>query len=270
MLINGDGTEKDINEAIKYLQNATALGYEVAKDELLKVRLLKIKEDAENGDTDAMIQYARMLEEGKGVKKDIVKAKKLYKSAADKGNAKGCIAYAKPYNLKIIQYLKDQRAHKQSKITQDELNEARKITLKYYKIAAEKKNAIGMFQYGLILEHGNGVRVNKDEAVKLYLQSAKKGHPKAMMNIARCLEFGIGVDKNEEEALKWYYKAKYKGNNDAEQKIRFLNAKLKKKKAVNDDDDDDDDDEIIMSDSEDSDDSDDDDDDDDNDDFDDF
>lgn len=53
-----------------------------------------IKEAAENGLEDAIIDYANRLREGRGVHVDKKEAARLYKMAADKGNEKGICCYA--------------------------------------------------------------------------------------------------------------------------------------------------------------------------------
>ena len=71
MYLNGEGTEKNFQQALHWLRIA-----------------------ANAGDTTAMHNLAEMYREGYGIKKDLNRARKLYQQACDEGDDESCEAYA--------------------------------------------------------------------------------------------------------------------------------------------------------------------------------
>lgn len=248
-LIEGKGSNKDYATAIEYLNKAKKAGEKNAGVEIKKVHLLKLIDDADNGnvksmlkyakmlkngspdvkkdvnlsreyysnaidilkeqvddgDPKAMVQYGKLLEFGNGVEKDLEKAAKLFKAAADLDDVDGCLKYAFLNYKKTFKY--DKNAHKAS-----EIKNAQKMAFKYFSIASEKGNCIATFQLGLILEHGNGVDKNVKKAFKCYKESADKGYALAISNLARCYSLGIGTPADKNEAFRLYQQAAKKGN----------------------------------------------------------
>ena len=84
-----------------------------------------------------------------------------------------------------------------------------------YKRGIELGNGEAMYHYAYMLEHGNGVPINKEEAIKYYKMAIDKGNSSAMNNYADMLQYGKGVPVNKEEAIKYYKLAIEKGDNDA-------------------------------------------------------
>jgi uncharacterized protein len=54
------------------------------------------------------------------------------------------------------------------------------------------------------------------------LQSAKQGHGRAQYNVAIMLERGDGVSQNNQEALYWYQEAEKQKIGDAAKKVQAL------------------------------------------------
>ena len=79
-----------------------------------------------------------------------------------------------------------------------------------------------MSNYGYMLETGDGVEVNKSEAVKYFKMSADKGYNWAMNNYANKLFYGEGIAVNKSEAIKYYKMAAEKGNKEAIEKLKTL------------------------------------------------
>jgi uncharacterized protein len=71
--------------------------------------------------------------------------------------------------------------------------------------------AEGHFNLGLCLEHGWGVAVNLQEAVKCYRQAAEAGNPYGQNRLAMCYEKGLGVEKNAEQSKHFYKLAAAQG-----------------------------------------------------------
>ena len=60
-------------------------------------------------------------------------------------------------------------------------------------MAIEEGNSDAMNSYGIMLERGAGVDVNKEEATHYYRMAAEKGNADGMNNYTLILEYGDGV-----------------------------------------------------------------------------
>ena len=90
------------------------------------------------------------------------------------------------------------------------------------------------FRYGLMLQNGEGIEANQDDAFFYYkLASAnglKVGDVDATKNIASYYENGMSVKQDYRKALEWYLKAKLQGNKYCDADIARIRQKLIKKK----------------------------------------
>ena len=84
--------------------------------------------------------------------------------------------------------------------------------------------ANGQYELGKRYGSGDGVNVDKAEAVKWYRKAAERGHAEAQRDLGICCIFGIGTDGNKEEALKWLVKAAEQGDEMAKDVLRQLNG----------------------------------------------
>ena len=80
------------------------------------------------------------------------------------------------------------------------------------KQAAQKGNAEAQYQLALFYEKGDGVTIDRTEAVKWFRKAAEQGFAKAQFSLGNCYVFGDGVAENAIEAVKWYRKAAEQGN----------------------------------------------------------
>ena len=55
-----------------------------------------------------------------------------------------------------------------------------------------------------MLNEGDGIESNKEEAAKYYKMAADKGHIESMFSYASMLNEGDGIDENKTEAAKYY------------------------------------------------------------------
>jgi TPR repeat protein len=81
---------------------------------------------------------------------------------------------------------------------------------------AEKGDANAEFQIGWCYAIGQGVPLDKTEAVKWFSKAAEQGNIAAQNNLGSCYANGDGVSKDETEAAKWYRRAAEQGNAVAE------------------------------------------------------
>ena len=66
-----------------------------------------------------------------------------------------------------------------------------------------------------MLLNGEGVAVNKQEAIRLYKMAINEGDPAAMFNYALALHDGNGVPVNKKEAARYFRMAADKGYKNA-------------------------------------------------------
>lgn len=77
----------------------------------------------------------------------------------------------------------------------------------WYKAAAEKGDARGMFGVGQAYRNGAGVRQDEAAGVEWLLKAAKAGNITAMYNLERIYSRGEGVKADPEQAKYWRYQA---------------------------------------------------------------
>ena len=75
---------------------------------------------------------------------------------------------------------------------------------------------------GELYKDGNGVPMNKQEAVKWFRKAADLGNDDAMWNLGRCYEKGEGVEKNIDQAVYWYKKGAAKDNYFCKEALKRL------------------------------------------------
>lgn len=161
-----------------------------------KVARLQIK--ANNGDKKAMYMYAKHLEKGHKVAKNVKLAAQYYKMAADSGNIKAQYAYASLLENKIDDH--------------DSITES----AKYYKIAADNGNAEAQFQYASMLKNGVGVECDLSKAAYYYKLAADQSDPDSAYQYAMMILDGVGVKTNTKLAAEYLKKAADCGDPDAQ------------------------------------------------------
>lgn len=81
-----------------------------------------------------------------------------------------------------------------------------------YRKAADLGYAKAQNSLGICYFNGQGVEMNRREAVYWYRKAAEQGYSYAQSNLGGCYYNGDGVVKDYEEALKWYRRAAEQGN----------------------------------------------------------
>lgn len=94
MYQEGKGVEQDEEMADKLMQHLHET-MRWLKDDIIPLQT--VKEQAENGDPDAMYQLGNRYNKGDGVEQDAAKAVELYTKAAENGNSSAAIALARLY-----------------------------------------------------------------------------------------------------------------------------------------------------------------------------
>ena len=71
---------------------------------------------------------------------------------------------------------------------------------------------------------GEGVAVDKAEAVKWFRMAAGQGHPPTQAMLGMCYLSGEGVAVDKVEAVKWFRKAAEQGYLPAQEALKILQA----------------------------------------------
>ena len=183
-------------------------GRGVSKDYVEAMRLYRMA--AEKGDAYAMYNLGWMYISGDGVSKDRTEATKWYRKAADKGNE-----YAKN-QLKVL----GEPDFITSSVTRlQEVSHSSSTSLMSVSVQSSEYREKGDAYY-----YGRGVSKDYVEAMRLYRMAAEKGDAYTMYNLGWMYISGDGVSKDRTEAIKWYRKAADKGNEYAKNQLRVLGA----------------------------------------------
>jgi TPR repeat protein len=84
--------------------------------------------------------------------------------------------------------------------------------VKWFRKAAEKRNAAGEYSLGEMYLTGRGVAQDLNEAVKWVRRAAEDGDARGQFNLAAMYAHGQGVPKDDNEAAKWMRKAADQGS----------------------------------------------------------
>ncbi len=93
---------------------------------------------------------------------------------------------------------------------------------KWYQKAADQDYADAKYKLASLYSRGEGVKEDKDRAMKLYHEAAEQGHSDAQTMLGIFYENGDGFTKDYDEAVKWYRKAVEQGSVDAEERLGLL------------------------------------------------
>jgi TPR repeat protein len=130
-------------------------------------------------------------EDGSGVAQDEAEAVRLFRLAADQGNANAQCNLGMCYE-------------DGSCVAKDEAEAVR-----LYRLAADQGLAIAQSNLGQCYDYGSCVAKDEAgaEAVRLFQQAAEKGDPYGCFNLAGCYATGHGVQQSDEEALRLFRQA---------------------------------------------------------------
>ena len=143
---------------------------------------------AEGGDVAAAFDVGCRFSKGSEcVEKDVCKAARYFKMAADQGHADAQCDYGS--------CLVDGEG-----VEKDVCEAAR-----YFKMAADQGHAGGQCGYGFCLEHGEGVEKDVCEAASYYKLAADQGHAGGQSNYGFCLEHGEVKDVLSPFKIQWKF-----------------------------------------------------------------
>ena len=137
---------------------------------------------ADQGQTQAQIRYGQCLRSGDGVERDIAKAGRYFKAAADTGDPDGQLSYGL--------YLHDQ--------VRD-----RETAVEYFELSAKQGYHEAEFFLGAALLLGEGIKPDKTQAVQYFHKSALGKDPKGRWAYGFCVMNGEGIEMDLEEGARF-------------------------------------------------------------------
>ena len=228
---SGNGVDKDLTAAFKWL-----------------------KKSAKQGNAFAQNNLGVCYHNGEGVKQNLHKAAYWYKKSARKGNEKakdnlqlienhfrslrrssGNMSSRKKFWLTVLFAAGIWSVwfiYKEVKLDKSFAAVQKKTDVKEIIANAENGDVLSQVELARKYEEGREVEKSPQEALKWYQKAAEKGYAEAQYQLARCYEDGKGTEKNLPEAIKWYQKSAGQGNVFAQFRICKYEAEKGDAKAM--------------------------------------
>ena len=89
---------------------------------------------------------------------------------------------------------------------------------------AKDGDATAQYNLGICYCNGDGVAVDKAEAVKWFRKAAEKGRPESQTMLGMCYLNGEGVAADKTEAVKWLWKAAEQGYLLAQEELEKISG----------------------------------------------
>jgi len=151
-------------------------------------------------DVASLLQRAEALARGSGVTLDLPEAARLYRKAAEVGNAKAQFALGNMYQTG-------------RGVPKDEAE-----AMRWFRKAAAQANPDAQYNIGIAYSSGRGVPKDEAEAAKWYDKAitgfrgkAEHGDLQAAYLLGHMYLYGRGVSTDDQEALRWFRKAAHGG-----------------------------------------------------------
>ncbi|KTD53221.1 enhanced entry protein EnhC [Legionella santicrucis] len=191
---------------------------------------------AEKGDQYAQLKLAYMLQKGLGSEPDLTEARQWYTASAEQGNPLAQYLLAQLYQLGINSdpdynlaqewYQKAATALPEALVAlgfiHETVDDNYPKALKEYKEAAEKGDALGTYNLGLMYLYGKGIPVDYQKARDFFAEAANQGVHEAMNQLGTIYFYGLGQARDTQQALAWYKKAAELGNANALYQLGLL------------------------------------------------
>ena len=94
---------------------------------------------------------------------------------------------------------------------------------------AESGDATAQYGLGKCYLTGEGVKKDKEEAVKWFLKSAEQDFAEAQYWLGICYLEGLGVEKDKKAAVEWFRKAAKQGHESSISTLRTLGESIPEK-----------------------------------------
>lgn len=165
-------------------------------------RWLKIASDRGSG--GATTRLATYELNGKLGKPNVPEAIRLYRLAAQQGDAEACFQLSGLYR-------------EGNGLPQDAVASAG-----WCRLAAERGLGMAQNEYGIMLVSGAGLTRNPAEAAQWFQRAAQRKIPAALFNLAALHENGLGMPANPAEALRLYEAAAKENHVGAQNRLAVL------------------------------------------------
>ena len=222
--LTGEGVDADEGEAYSYFHDAANQGHVQAQVQMGKFCelgkggsdnrfrdplfpdecLIQLEEAAkwymkaaEQNDAEGCLNLGRCYEQGIGLPRDMVKARRCYSRAANKGCVEATVAAS-------MLYLRSLGCQ----------NTDKSVAQGMLQTLAETVPA-AMTALGICYQHGYGIMPDILEAVKLYQTAAKLGNAQAKYLLAKCYEQGAGVEMDMSTYFTLLHEAAVMGSPEA-------------------------------------------------------
>ncbi len=151
--------------------------------------LRRLYEAVDAGNADDEFALGVLHRDGKGIEKDLARARDLFQRAAGKGHASAQVALGYLYATG-------------NGVSSDPVE-----ALRWYRLAADKGDATGRYNVGTKYDQGLGCPQDSAEAFRWYSLAAEQGLAPAQYNVANMLNTGQGVAEDVDAALGWFRRA---------------------------------------------------------------
>jgi TPR repeat protein len=161
------------------------------------------------------VRLGVMCERGQGVDRDIEKAGKFYRTAAEQGDVEGL--------WKMVELIKKDVLLGLLPIEK----QAFKDRLEQVTASAEGQDPALQYQFGCLFSVGRSVPRNYMKAISWFKKAAKGEFPPAMFYLAECYEHGLDTSVDIVRALQLYTQAANAGHEKARYRASVLLLKHK-------------------------------------------
>lgn len=237
LYLNGWGVEKNIELALENYKCAAALGDEDAMNQIGVIFLegggfeadpkqayYWFNEAAIKGSIVAMYNLGYCYQNGVGVDEDAEIAAEWYKKSAEGGYIDAMYELGEYYQTTLLDINKSKKwyleaaeqGHSEAQnklgvLYSDDLEPDYKEAIKWYKKAMEQDNAWAYRNYAMCLWNGNGVKENKNNAIKMMKKAISLGltsaeeELKELQNPSSCADYSTtSSNQNTVTANEWF------------------------------------------------------------------
>lgn len=202
----------DSQAQLQYARLLKTTGNGVDQDWTKAVEMLS--RSAQQGNADAQWELGLMYENADHISKDEAQALDLYRKSADAGSPIGLYLVAHCYQHGIV--VEEDRAVSDSLYSK---------SYEQLMLLAPQEDIYVLNFVGCALFWGDGVAVDRAKAFGYYLTSAQKGNPETQYKIGNCYETGQGTAQDMTHALGWYQRSAAQGYPDAIKALERLQNK---------------------------------------------
>lgn len=181
-----------------------------------KIAIPMLEKAAKLNHSPSQYLLGKIYKEGKGISKNVAKAKKwLSKSASNN--------YLKSRVL-LRELLSEENKNNRSKL--------KSASSRYnfsadaaYLLAAKKGDVDAQYNLGSMYVEGETIEGKTSEGLRWLRRAANRGHLEAQLKLAELLFKGVDVDRDYVESAKWYLQAARQGHSGAQYSLANMHRK---------------------------------------------